>query len=561
MILQSDHCRCCVSTTLRECADRGFQCAVLDDCTQGFDSQQVTTSLDIISGQDGLFGFVATSSDLFSAVNSQLLTPPKTPPLLSVDEGLPSIDELISRYKKGIQTPVDVVNFVFDRIEKYKSVDPAVWIYLESRERVLQEAEELMAEFSGKPLPPLYGIPFSVKDTIDVGGIPTTAACPEYSFTPTAHAPAVQHVLEAGGIFIGKANLDQLATGLSGCRSPYGIPHSVFSKDHISGGSSSGSCVSVGAKLVSFGLATDTAGSGRVPAAFNGIVGFKPTKGTVSAKGLVPACRSLDTITVVAPSIPDAHRIWQIIAQHDPEDPYSKLPRTLPTWHVDFRGPKIGGFTFAVPPQSLLKTCSTSYQQLFSLAIETITSSCNSRLEEIDYTPFAVANDLLYEGSLLHERVHCIGLDFLSSNLAKLHPVIRDLFRKALQNPPTAYQVFRDQEVQQKCTRQAQQVFDKLLKGGVDVLIVPTTTRHPTIEDMENDPLRLNSELGTFTHFGNVVDLCGVSVPAGRYVTDEGVELPFGITVLGGSGFDAKVLGIAGVLEEVFRGLEGQGKS
>ncbi|KAK4164732.1 putative hydrolase [Cladorrhinum sp. PSN259] len=553
---------CCVTTTLRECADRGFQCAVLEDCTQGFDAQQVATSLDIISGQDGLFGFVAASSDLFSAVETQALTPPITPPLLAEDEmhvdGLPPIDELIARYKKGIQTPIDTVNFVFDRIEKYKSIDPAVWIHLEPRERVLQETEELMAVFAGKPIPPLYGIPFSVKDTIDVGGITTTAACPEYAYTPSSHARAVQHLLEAGGIFIGKVNLDQLATGLSGCRSPYGIPHSVFSNTHISGGSSSGSSVSVGAKLVSFGLATDTAGSGRVPAAFNGIIGFKPTKGTVSANGLVPACRSLDTITVVANSTPDARKVWQIIAQHDPEDPYAKPPHTLPTWHVDFRGPRVGGFTFAIPPASLIKICCPQYQALFSQAVELIQSS-GGRLVEIDYTPFSIAGDLLYEGALLHERIHCLGLGFLQSNLPNLHPVIRDLFFKALKNPPSAYDVFRDQEIQQRSTREAQQVFDTL-KGGVDVLIVPTTTQHPTIKQMEEDPLRLNSELGTFTHFGNVVDLCGVNVPAGMYDANVGeddeegrVRLPFGITLLGGSGYDAKVLGIAEVLEKLFK--------
>ncbi|KAK4221798.1 putative hydrolase [Podospora fimiseda] len=543
---------CCVTTTLRECADRGFQCAVLEDCTQGFDAQQVTTSLDIISGQDGLFGFVASTSDLFSALNTEILTPPTTPPLLhNPEKGLPAISELISRYKKGIQTPVDVVNLVFDRIEKYKSIDPAVWIHLEPRERVIQEAEELMAEFDGKPFPPLYGIPFSVKDTIDVGGIPTTAACPQYAYTPSSHATAVQQVLEAGGIFIGKVNLDQLATGLSGCRSPYGVPHSVFSKDHISGGSSSGSSVSVGAKLVSFGLATDTAGSGRVPAAFNGITGFKPTKGTISARGLVPACKSLDTITVVAPCVSDARKVWQIIAQHDPDDPYAKPPHALPTWHVDFRGPRIGGFTFAIPPSSLLETCSKPYQALFSRAVNLIQSS-GGRLIQKDYKPFSIAGDLLYEGALLHERIHCLGLKFLQDNLEDLHPVIRDLFFKALKRPPSAYEVFRDQEIQQKSTREAQAVLDAL-KGGVDVLIVPTTTQHPTIQEMENDPLRLNSELGTFTHFGNVVDLCGVQVPVGMYSDEKTeVKLPFGITLLGGSGYDAKVLGIAEVLESVF---------
>ncbi|KAK0648027.1 glutamyl-tRNA amidotransferase subunit A [Cercophora newfieldiana] len=543
---------CCVTTTLRECNDRGYQCCILDDCTQGFDAQQVTTSLDIICGQDGLFGFIGTSSDFFDAINKSLATatPPSTPPILS-DDGLPPIGELLSRYKKGVISPVEVVNFVFDRIEKYQSVDPAVWIYLESRENVLAAAQKLTTRYSGKPLPPLFGVPFSVKDTIDVSGIVTTAACSQYAYTPTSHALAVQHVLDAGGIFIGKVNLDQLATGLSGCRSPYGIPHSVFSEKHISGGSSSGSAVSVGAKLVSFGLATDTAGSGRVPAAFNSIIGFKPTKGTVSARGLVPACRTLDTITVVAPCIPDARKIWQIIARHDPLDPFSKLPHTLVTWKTDFRGPRLGSFTFAIPPPSALEACTPKYQDLFARAVQ-ILRSCGGRLTPVDYTTFEIAGDLLYEGALLHERMTCIGLEFLQSKLEELHPVIKALFGGALANPPSAYDVFRDQALQIQLTRKAQQTFDTL-RGGIDVLVVPTTTQHPTIEQMTADPLKLNSRLGTFTHYANVVDMCGVNVPAGMYSDEEGTRLPFGITLLGGAGYDAKVLDIAGVAEEAFR--------
>ncbi|KAK4208000.1 putative hydrolase [Rhypophila decipiens] len=544
---------CCVTTTLRECNDRGYQCCILEDCTQGFDAQQVTTSLDIVCGQDGLFGFVGTSSDFIAAFNESTteLTPPATPPILG-DDGLPPIDELISRYRKGISTPVDVVNFVFGKIEKYKDVDPAVWIQVESRENAIAAAEQLMQQYSGKPLPPLYGVPFSVKDTIDVAGIPTTAACPQYAYTPSDNAPAVQHVLDAGGIFIGKANLDQLATGLSGCRSPYGITHSVFSTQHISGGSSSGSSVSVGAKLVSFGLATDTAGSGRVPAAFNGIVGFKPTKGTVSAKGLVPACRTLDTITVVAPSVTDTRTVWQVIAQHDPEDPFSKLPHSLVTWKVDFRGPRLGGFTFAVPPACSLAVCTPAYRELFDRAVQTLRAS-GGRLVPIDYNIFEVAGDLLYEGALLHERMTCIGLEFLQTRLKELHPVIKALFGQALSNPPSAYDVFRDQALQIQLTRKAQQTFDTL-RGGVDVLIVPTTTQHPTIAQMEAEPLKLNSKLGTFTHYANVVDLCGANIPVGMYADEAtGTELPFGITVLGGSGYDAKVLDIAGLAEMAFQ--------
>ncbi|KAJ9144664.1 Amidase signature enzyme [Pleurostoma richardsiae] len=545
---------CCVTTTLRECNDRGYECCVLEDCTTGFDAQQVAGSLDIVCAQDGLFGYVGHSSDFLAAVRDIVTpaTPPTTPPVLD-DDVLPPIGTLLSRYKAGIISPTDVVNIVFNRIEKYKEVDQGVWIHLESREKCLEAAEKLALKYTGKPLPPLFGIPFSVKDSIDVEGIETTAACPSYAYMPTSNALAVQHILDAGGIFVGKANLDQLATGLSGCRSPYGTPHSVFSDKHISGGSSSGSSVSVGAGLVSFGLATDTAGSGRVPAAFNGIVGFKPTKGTVSARGLVPACKTLDTITVVSSSVSEARKVWQIIAKYDSEDPFAKLPQSLVTWKTDFRGPRLGGFTFAIPPPSALEACCKEYQALFEQAIKVV-RSCGGRLVEVDYNIFERAGQLLYDASLLHERITCIGLEFLQAALPDLHPTTRELFSRALASPPSAYDVFRDQALQAELTRKVHRIFNTLA-GGIDVLIVPTTTQHPTIEEMNDDPIRLNAKLGTFTHCANVVDMTGVNVPAGSY-TDEAsaATLPFGITVLGGSGYDAKVLDIAAVIEDSLSG-------
>src|SRR3569833_2011233 len=545
--------RCCVTTTLRECNDRGYQCCILEDCTAGYDSDQVSTSLDIVAGQDGLFGFVGKSSDFFAAATEAFtsLTPPSTPPILG-HEGLPPIDELISRYKKGLITPPDIANLVYDRIEEYEQQGSAVWIHLESRAACLTAAEKLASRYAGKPLPPLYGVPFSVKDTIDVAGIPTTAACAQYEYTPTSNAPAVQHVLDAGGLFIGKVNLDQLATGLSGCRSPYGLPHSVFSSRHISGGSSSGSAVSVGAGLVSVGLATDTAGSGRVPAAYNGIVGFKPTKGTVSARGLVPACRTLDTISVMAKTTPEIRKVWQIIARHDPDDPFSKLPRSLATWSIDFRGPRHGGFAFAIPPPRALDACRKEYIDLFARAVQVI-RSCGGRLleKELDYTIFEQAGDLLYDASLLHERMTCIGLDFLKTNLSSLHPVPRELFSRALDSPPTALDVFRDQALQIQLTRRVQQTFDTL-QGGIVVLVVPTTTTHPTIEEMTGDPLKLNSQHGTFTHFAIVVDLCGAAIPAGAGGGGGGAAGPGGGAGGGGGGFDAKVLSISTVIQEAF---------
>jgi allophanate hydrolase len=503
----------------------------------------VTTSMDIVCGQDGLFGYIGNSTDfLTQASKAHALTPPTTPP--ATEDTLPSIAELHKGYKSGVFDPELIIASVFDHIEKYKAVDPAVWISIQPREQVLAAARSLSAKYSRKPLPPLYGVPFALKDNIDVEGITTTATCEKFAYTAQATAPAVQLLLDAGALYIGKLNMDQLATGLSGCRSPYGTPHSLYSKDHISGGSSSGSAVAVAAGLVSFTLGTDTAGSGRVPAALNGIIGFKPTKGTISARGMVPACKSLDTLSIMAPTLSEARKVWYVVDSHDPLDPYAKSSSSLSLWKSDFRGPKDGGFTFAIPPPSALSTCSEEYQSLFATSVEKL-RSCGGRLVDIDYTPFSLASELLYNASLVQERIASIGYDFLDANLDSLHPTTKSLFASALESDLKPWQVFHDQALQAQYTMQAQRAFDTL-EGGIDVLLVPSTPCHPTITEMEAEPLALNAKMGTFTHAGNVVDLCGVSVNAGW--TEK--KLPFGVTFLGGSGYDGRILDIAAVFEE-----------
>ena len=507
----------------------------------------VTTSMDIVCGQDGLFGYVGNSIDFFaSASKSRELTPPSTPP--AAEDVLLPVSQLQQRYKSGLESPENVINSVFIRIEKYEKLDPAVWISRISRQEAAAAAKALVEKYAGKPMPPLFGIPFALKDNIDVEGVVTTATCETFAYTAKSTAPAVQLLLDAGALYIGKLNMDQLATGLSGCRSPYGTPHSVYSKEYISGGSSSGSAVAVAAGLVSFALGTDTAGSGRVPAAFNGIVGFKPTKGTVSARGVVPACKSLDTLSVMAPSLTDARKVWYIIDQHDSLDPYAKTPLSLSLWKQDFRGPKDGGFTFGVPPTSALEACSKEYQELFQTSIQKL-RSCGGRLVEVDYTPFEKASDLLYDASLVHERIASIGHEFLEANLSNLHPTTNALFTAALESPLKPWNVFHDQALQAQYTMQAQRTFNTL-EGGIDVLLVPSTPCHPTIKEMEADPLGLNAKVGMFTHAGNVVDLCGVSVNAGWVEKEGGLKLPFGVTFLGGSGYDGKILDIAKVFED-----------
>lgn len=528
---------CCVNTTARECADRGFETCILADCTDGFDEGFYSSTLDMLCSYDGLFGFVGTSAELLKYAPPQAPTPPTTPPGFSGDI---SIANLRKQYTAGQLRPTDTVKEVHARAASYRLKDAAVWTHLRDVEEILKDAQALEDRFSGKPLPELYGIPFAVKDNIDVANVKTTAACEAYAYLPERSAKVVETLLEAGAIFIGKTNLDQLATGLSGCRSPYGTPHSVFSTHHISGGSSSGSAVAVGAGLVSFALGTDTAGSGRVPAAYNGIVGHKPTKGTFSASGLVPACKSLDTITVLAPSVNDARKVWLVAdIGGDETDPYSKSRSSLALWHADFRGVKVGGFTFGIPPATILEKCDGKYQELFAASVDRLTRAGGTP-KEVDWVAFEGGSNLLYEASLVQERIASIGPEFIEKNINTFHSTTNKLFSEAAHKDVKPWQVFRDQHLQAQYTRDAASIFQ-----SIDVLLVPTTPCHPTISEMESDPLALNAKLGYFTHFANVLDLCGVAVPAATYQDATGTTLPFGVTLLGASGRDGRVYDIA----------------
>jgi allophanate hydrolase len=528
---------CCVNTTFREASDRGFECCVLTDCTSGFNSSFVTKALDMLCSYNGLFGYVGSSKELLGQLKSSLPTPPSTPPGYQGDHSMHTLRRL---YRNREISVTEVAKDVVRRIEEYHKKDPAVWTFLRSPEQLLQAAQELEDRYQRQPLPPLFGVPFAVKDSIDVAGVPTTAACDACAYTPETTARVVTALLEAGALFIGKNNLDQLATGLSGCRSPYGYPRSVFGNDRVSGGSSSGSSVAVGAGLVSFALGTDTAGSGRVPAAFNGVTGFKPTKGTFSANGLVPACVSLDTISVLAPTVEEAREVW-LVADEGPDatDPFAKSQQSLPLWHVDFRGVKEGGFVFGMPPEYALRVCEPVYQEQFAVAVDRLRRA-GGMSQEIDWTPFEKGSDLLYGSNLLYERIACLGADFLQNNKQNLHPVINALFEEPLAKDVKPWEVYRDQHLQAKYTLQAAKVFEK-----VDVVLVPTVPCHPTVAEMEADPVALNAKLGTFTQYGNVLDLCGIAVHSSFYQSKAGEKLPFGVTLVGASGTDAKVFDIA----------------
>lgn len=543
-----------MTTTVREANDRGFECCILSDCTSGFNSTFVQTSLDMISAYDGLFGYIAPSQDLLAHCKSSQAqpTPPLTPPPIGeqrVGESL-GLASLQKRYARELMSPVQLVHEIYDWIENNEGVFSNVWIYLRPRADLVKEATCLHEVYAGKPLPPLYGVPFAVKDNFDAAGIPTTAACSTYTYTPTEDAPTVSALRNAGALLIGKANMDQLATGLSGCRSPYGSPCSVYGRSkYISGGSSSGSGVAVAARMVTFALGTDTAGSGRVPAALNGIVGIKPTKGTLSARGIVPACKSLDTVSVFATCVADARSVWQILDIHDPEDAYAKPISSLPLKAVDYRGVEGGGFSFAVPSPEVLEVCSSTYKVLFADTVRRL-EDLGGRITSLsvsDYAPFQTANELLYSGTLVNERIACIGHDFITKNIDSLHSTTKTLFQAILSRDAKPWDLFADQITQAECTRKAHQLFER-----VDVMVLPAVPCHPTLEAMERDPIGLNAKMGEFTHFGNVLDLCAVNINAAFYKGGDGT-MPFGISLVGGMGMDGRVMDIAAFVEERLR--------
>jgi allophanate hydrolase len=294
-----------------------------------------------------------------------------------------------------------------------------------------------------------------------------------------------------------------------------------------------------------FSLATDTAGSGRVPAGFNGVVGFKPTRGLISFRGVTPACLSLDCIAITAKTVEDARILWQCCEGYDANDRYAR--DTFPAErHVNSIGAQKSAFRFGIPPPEVLEICSPKYRRLFNEAVQRL-QAIGGTLAAIDWTPFQKAGDLLYEGTFVSERLASLPDDFLEKNKQHLHPVILELFEKVAARQSTAVQLYRELQAKALYTRQATSQFASSDQLGIDVLVVPTAPEHPTIEDMLANPIERNARLGTFTHFGNVLDMCGCAVPSGTYQDDNiEIRLPFSVTFLGSRCSDSEVLQIAG---------------
>ncbi|MGJ4907414.1 allophanate hydrolase [Bradyrhizobium sp. HKCCYLS2033] len=427
-----------------------------------------------------------------------------------------TIAEIVAAHRAGLTKPSDTIARCYARIRAHN--DPAIFISLRGEKDALAEAEALADKDRSLPL---YGVPVAVKDNIDVAGLPTTAACPAFAYTPSRDSTAVGRLRAAGAIIVGKTNLDQFATGLVGVRSPYGIPKNPVRADLVPGGSSSGSAVAVSAGLVPLSLGTDTAGSGRVPAMLNNIVGLKPSLGMISTTGLVPACRTLDCISVFSLTVDDAVAALSVMAAPDPLDPFSR-DRPVAAVTAFPKGVKLG-----IPRSGQLIFFGDKAAEAGYAAAAARFAKLGAELVEFNLEPFYETARLLYEGPWVAER-YLVIRDLLASDPDAIHPVTREITIGGARG--SAADTFAALYRLQGLRKVAERTF-----ADVDALVLPTApTAYTTAEALSN-PIELNSRLGTYTNFVNLLDLCGLAVPAA--MRSDGI--PFGVTLLAPAGRDA----------------------
>jgi len=436
-----------------------------------------------------------------------------------------TVAAIVAAHRAGTLSPVETVARSFQRIRDHN--DPAVFISLRDEKNALSEAESLKAKNAAEL--PLYGVPVAVKDNIDALGFPTTAACPAFATTPAHDATVVARLRAAGAIIIGKTNLDQFATGLVGVRSPYGIPTNPVRADLIPGGSSSGSAVAVSAGLVPLALGTDTAGSGRVPAMLNNIVGLKPSLGMISTAGVVPACRTLDCVSVFALTVDDAVTALAAMTGPDLADPFSRdRPlRAITPFPQKLRlgTPRQGQLIF-FGDQAAEAAYGEAMKRWIALGAEIV---------EFDMTPFYETARLLYEGPWVAER-YLVIRDLLASSPDAIHPVTREIAAAGARL--TAAETFAALYRLQGLRKVAERSFSHM-----DAMVLPTAPTIYSTSQVLGDPIELNSRLGTYTNFVNLLDLCGLSLPASMRADDA----PFGITLLAPAGGDAMLASIGRV--------------
>jgi len=413
------------------------------------------------------------------------------------------LPSLRAAYAAGAN-PAAVIAAVYDRIAAWN--DPALFIHLRPRAEAIAAAERLA---TGPRDLPLFGVPFAIKDNIDLAGCPTTAACPSFAYTPERSATVVERLLAAGAIAIGKTNLDQFATGLVGTRSPYGTPRNPFSSAHVPGGSSAGSAAAVAAGLVTFALGTDTAGSGRVPAAFQNLVGLKPTKGWLSTAGVVPAARTCDCVSIFALSVPDAWTVAEVAQAFDPRDPYSRRADVVPRSSAA----RIG---FLPEAQRIFDHADDAARYLDAIErLRRLGYACR----EVDVAALTAAATLLYGGAFVAERTHAVGA-FLATAPPDADPIVSAIVLAG--QAPSAVDLVADQHRLRGFARAAEALWSE-----VDLLCLPTTPGIATLAEVAADPVGRNRRLGTYTNWMNLLDCCGLAVPAGFRADG----LPVGVTL------------------------------
>jgi allophanate hydrolase len=437
------------------------------------------------------------------------------------------LESLHAAYAAGT-LPATVINTVFARLEA--AADPGIFLHVAERDALLRQAESL-GPFD-PVAKPLWGVPFAVKDNIDVAGMPTTAACADFAYVPEKDAAVVALLKAAGALVIGKTNLDQFATGLVGIRTPYPVPRNAIDASLVPGGSSSGSAVATARGIVSFALGTDTAGSGRIPAGLNNIVGLKPSVGAFSATGVVPACRTLDCVSVFALTAVDAWKVFSIASRHDPVDSYSRPfpPRALAT--------PPSTLTIGVPAAVDRKFFGDEEMRKgFEAALEAL-ATLPARIVELPFDSFYRVANLLYEGAWVAERYAAIA-GFMAEKEESLHPVTRKIIGGA--RTLSAADAFKGLYALQALKVELAPVI-----ASVDMICVPTAPRHYTVAEVLADPIVTNSRLGTYTNFVNLLDLCGIAVPVGR----RGDGLPMSVTMLAPAGHDDRVASVAALLHK-----------
>lgn len=437
-----------------------------------------------------------------------------------------TINALREAYAAGTR-PADIIDEIFNRLDAVG--DPGIFIHLREREKLLAEAEALGAY---DPALPLWGIPFAAKDNIDVGGIETTAGCPAYAYTPDQDAFVIAQLRAAGALVIGKTNLDQFATGLVGVRTPYGAPLNAVDPEIVPGGSSGGSGVIVGHGIVTFSLGTDTAGSGRVPAALNNIVGLKPTLGALSASGVVPACRTLDTVSIFALTVDDAYAAFAVARGYDEADAYSK-----PLAHEELTEPK-KPLQVGIPDAGSIEFFGDTVQQAAFERDVALLEASGATIEPINFEPLYAIARMLYEGAWVAERYTVIA-DLLASNPDAVYPVTRQIITHAegMSAADAFNGIYRLAELKRAA--------EPMLRG-LDLLCVPTVPTFYSVADLEVDPVTPNSNNGTYTNFVNLLDMCGLAVPTAPRSDGR----PGSVTLLAWAGQDALVASVARQFEK-----------